>query len=89
MHEILDLEYVIVNEYKAPQTARKYVKELHETISRLSTHAESIRVSDKKEVVRFGASARIIQYKKMAIIYTVHNNRVVVRAVMPASLIKK
>ena len=89
MHEILDLEYAIVNDFKAPKTAGKYVKELYETISRLSTHAQSIRVSDKQDVLRFGAAARAIQYKKMAIIYTVHDNRVIIRAVIPASLIKK
>ena len=72
-----------------PLTALQYEEELLETISQLSNYAESISISDKKDVLRFGVSSRIIQYKKMAIIYTVHNNRVVVRAVMPASLIKK
>lgn len=87
--DILDLEYTITNEYQAPKTASTYVKELYEAISRLSTYAPSIRVSDKKDVLRFGASARVVRFKKMAIVYTVHHNRVVVRAVLPASLIKK
>ncbi|OPZ27935.1 MAG: hypothetical protein BWZ00_01383 [Bacteroidetes bacterium ADurb.BinA174] len=71
-----------------PLTALQYEEELLETISQLSNYAESISISDKKDVLRFGASARIIQYKKMAIIYIVHNNRVVVRAVMPLHLSK-
>ena len=71
-----------------PLTALQHEEELFETISQLSNYAESISISDKKDVLRFGASARIIQYKKMAIIYTVHNNRVVVRAVMPLHLSK-
>lgn len=71
-----------------PLTALQHEEELFETISQLSNYTESISISDKKDVLRFGASARIIQYKKMAIIYIVHNNRVVVRAVMPLHLSK-
>ncbi|MDO5524427.1 MAG: hypothetical protein Q4G48_10335 [Bacteroidia bacterium] len=88
-HDILDLEYTIVNEYKAPQTAKTYVKGLYDVITKLSIYAESIRLSDKQDILRFGATARSIRYKKMAIIFTIHENHVVVRAVIPASLIKK
>lgn len=75
--------------YKMPITAVRHYDALYERIFSLSTYAQSIRVSDKQDVLRFGASARAIQYKKMAIIYTVHDNRVIIRAVIPASLIKK
>ena len=70
-----------------PLTAIRHEEELYDTISLLASYAESIRISDKKSVLRFGASARSIRYKEMAIIYTVHDTLVVVRAVIPASLI--
>lgn len=81
------IRYII--QKSLPLTAIRHQEDLYKTISRLSNYTESIRVSDKEGVLRFDTSARAVLFKKMAIIYTVHNNRVVVRAVMPASLIKK
>lgn len=84
------LEYIrhISNTYKMPATALRHYKELYERIFSLSSYAESVNVSDKQSILRFGANARTIRYKKMMIVYTIHDTLVVIRAILPAATVK-
>ena len=86
--DIIRLIDYIENTYKAPMTAEKYLKGLYREIFGLENYAESIRISDKKSVLRFGVNARSIRYKNVSIIYTVHGNRAIVRAVTANKLIR-
>jgi hypothetical protein len=84
------LEYIqhISNTYKMPATALRHHKELYERIFSLSSYAESVQVSDKQSILRYGVNARAIKYKKMMVVYTIHDTLVVVRALLPAATIK-
>jgi hypothetical protein len=53
----------------------------------LSHSAESYPISSLKAILQYGYNARRINYKKMAIIYTVHQKTVLVRRVIPGALI--
>lgn len=87
-NDIYQLNHYISHTYNAPYTAEKYLIGLYDCISSLTNYASSIRVSDKKDILYFGLSARAIFYKKrIAIIYTIHSCQVVVRRIIPASLI--
>ncbi len=87
--DILELENLFTYLYSAPLTAKRYVESLYARIYSLSSFAESIRVSDKQDILRFGINARAISFKKMLIVYTVCDTLVIIEAVIPASLVIK
>jgi hypothetical protein len=74
--------------YKAPLTAEKYLIELYDTIFSLESYAESIAVSTKADILKFGVNTRSVVFKKLTIIYTVHANIVVIQAVISGALVK-
>lgn len=53
----------------------------------LSHLAESFPISTKKSILQYGYNARRVNYKKMAVIYTVHSKTVLIRSVIPGALI--
>jgi hypothetical protein len=66
------LLYVINEKYKAPLTAKKYTTELINEVYKLKSSAESFPFCGQQSVIsKYGYNARRINYKKMAIIYTV------------------
>jgi plasmid stabilization system protein ParE len=78
----------ISNFYKAPITAEKYLIGLYDAIFSLTNLAESIRISTKSDILKYGINARTIIYKKLIIVYTVHGRIVLVKAIISGSLIK-
>ena len=74
--------------YKAPRTAEKYLIELYDTIFSLENFAESISVSTKADISKYGLNARSIVFKKLIIVYTVHSKTVLVQAVISGALVK-
>ncbi len=82
-------EYIrfIRDEYKSPLTADKHLFGLYLEIYSLRNFAESIQISTKERVLRYGSNARSIKYKKMCIIYTVHNQRVIIHELVACSMI--
>lgn len=87
--DIQDYTDHIMFQYSMPITANRHKKELFDCINSLATYADSIQVSDKQDILRYGANARAVRYKKMLIIYTLHDTLVVVRAVVPAAMITR
>jgi len=80
---------VINDKYKAPITAKKYTIELIIEIFKLKSTAESIPYCSQISVVaKYGYNSRRINYKKMAIIYTVNESIVVIEAIIPQGNIK-
>lgn len=74
--------------YKAPLTAEKFLIELYDTIFSLENNAESIQVSTKSDILKYGINARSIVFKKLIIVYTVKGNIAFVQAVISGALIK-
>ncbi len=73
--------------YHAPLTAIKHYAELTKIINNLKCFPESYPVQTGISFLRFGPNVRRINYKKMAIIYTVHGDIVYIQRIMPANLI--
>jgi len=74
--------------YKAPLTAENYLIGLFDAIFSLENYAESIRVSTKTDILKYGINARTIVFKKLIIVYTVHSDIALVQAVISGALIK-
>jgi len=85
-YDMLELEYYIRNELKSPITAAKYLNDLNATILKLEVYANAIGFN-KYVQEQFGANARHINFKKMAIIYFIEDDIVFIKRVIPASLI--
>ena len=82
-----DLEFVIKHEYKSPQTAFSYVQGLKNEIKKLELFAEIYPVRYETFYQQFGIEIRRINYKKMAVIYSVHSDFVYIHRIMAAALI--
>ena len=82
-------EYIdfIIYEYSAPLTALRNYEGLFETIFSLERIADKIPISQSKYLQQFGFNVRRINYKKMTIIYTIHNNIVFIKRIIPQSMI--
>ena len=87
-----DLEFAIKHEYQSPLTAFRYLQGLKNKINELKIFAEIYTIETSEFYQQFGFKVRRINYKNMAVIYTIHENIeyksiVFIRRVMPASLI--
>ncbi|GHT00210.1 hypothetical protein FACS189421_11990 [Bacteroidia bacterium] len=85
--DIDDLYYFIVEEYDSLLTAKNYISGIKATIQSLSTTAEVYQIQNTTVLRLFGPNVRRINYKKMAIIYTVHGDVVLVHRVISAAII--
>jgi len=85
--DLRDLSNTIMFEYKSPITAIKYLRGIYDVFRWLSSNAESIKIQSSKSFTKFGFNTRRINYKKMAIIYSVVNNTVYIHRVIPANSI--
>ena len=86
-NDLAGLADVITYKFKAPLTSFRYVRELRKEIHSLKRSPESHPVQTRRSLLQYGSNVRRINYKKMAIIYTVHDDLVIIRRVIPASLI--
>jgi len=90
--DIDDLFYLITEEYKSPLTAARYIQGIYDEINMLSTQAHIHKIETDPFYRQFGFAVRRINYKKMAILYSVIEYNVPysfvwVYRVMAASLI--
>ncbi len=87
--DIENLHFYIFEICKSPLTSKQYIKGIYSEISNLSISAESFPVSELKTVLKYGHNARRVNYKKMAIIYTVHDDIVLIQRIVPASMLRE
>jgi plasmid stabilization system protein ParE len=81
--DIKELFNIIAHHYKSPLTAGRYVQGLYNEIMRLSSLAESLPIQTQGSLLRFGSNVRRINYKKMAVVYTVHGRFVYIHRILP------
>ena len=77
---------IIVN-YQAPETAYRYTQEIIDTIKSIAKAPEIYAIQTRKSLQKYGYNVRRVNYKKMAIIYTVYNNVVLIHRIVPSALI--
>jgi plasmid stabilization system protein ParE len=85
--DIENLHSYIYEHCKSPLTAKRYVEGLYLRIKSLAHSAESFPISSQRSVLQYGFNARRINYKKIAIIFTVHDKTVLIRRLTPGTLI--
>ena len=86
LSDVDKLRFAIVFKYRSPLTAKRYLKGLNETIRSLKIGADSIQI-DEELSKQYGLDIRRINYKEMAILYTVEGQKVYILRIMPQSLI--
>ena len=71
----------------APATARIYMEELKAEVERLrvsaGVFAPNMRLTDQ-----MGFEVRRLNYKKMAVLYSIEGNKVIILRIIPQSLLK-
>ena len=82
-----ELFEVIKYDFHAPLTAFKYTQELIDTITKLQFFPEAYPVQTHPFLSRYGTNVRRINYKKMAIIYTIHGDFVYIHRIMAGALL--
>jgi len=73
----------------APVAAENFSRGLFAKLFSLEKYAHIYAVSTYKEVLVFGEFARSINYKGFAIVYTIHNDLVIVHRIIHGSLVKE
>jgi len=88
LQDIENVHDYIAYELFEPITADKYIRGIYDAIKHLSLYGASVAVSERDFLLsQYGSNVRNINYKKMAIIYTVENNEIIIQRIMAATLI--
>ena len=86
LSDVDKLRFAIVFKYRAPLTAKRYLKGLNDLIQSLKIGADSIKV-DEELSKQYRLDIRRVNYKEMAILYSVEGNIVYIHRIMPQSMI--
>ena len=86
LSDVDKLRFAIIFKYRAPLTAKRYLKGLNDTIQSLKIGADSIQV-DEKLSRQYRLDIRRVNYKEMAIVYSVEDDIVYIHRIMPQSMI--
>ena len=89
LQDITNVHDYIAYELLEPATADKYIRGIYDAVKHLSLYGASIAVSDRDFLRKqYGLTVRSISYKKMAIVYTVENEQIVVQRIIAGALIQ-
>ena len=83
-------EYIdhITYEYKAPLTALRHYEDFFATLNILKRSPESFSIQTSPTLIQqFGFGVRRINFNKMAVFYTIHNNIVLIRQIVAGAII--
>ena len=86
LSDVDKLRFAIVFKYRAPLTAKRYLKGLNDTIQSLKVGADSIQI-DTNVSALYGLEIRRVNYKEMAILYSVEDDIVYIHRIMPQNMI--
>jgi plasmid stabilization system protein ParE len=87
IYDLEELADAISFTYSSPMTSKRYMKELKAKIKALSKNPEAYPVRFNLSLLEYGINVRRVNYKKMAIIYTINGNTVYIHRVIASSLI--
>lgn len=88
LQDIEDVHDYIAYELFEPILADKYIRSLYDAIQHLSLYGASVAVSERESLLsKYGSTVRNINYKKMAIVYTVENENIIIQRIIAAALI--
>jgi len=79
------IEYELFN----PITAKRFSKGINAMIDQLKLNAGIYAISTYKDVLKYDVFARHVIYKGFAIIYSIHDDLVLIHRIIHGSLIKE
>jgi plasmid stabilization system protein ParE len=77
----------ITHTYHSPLTAKKHYDNLYKTFEQIRKHPLINSIRHSQALQQYGLNVRRVNYKKMAIIYTVHDDTVFIHRVVAGSMI--
>ena len=86
LSDVDKLRFAIVFKYRAPLTAKRYLKGLNDTIQSLKIGAYSIQIDTNLSAL-YGFDIRRVNYKEMAILYSIEDDIAYIHRIMPQSMI--
>ena len=86
-HDLQEYIDYIMYEYKAPITALRHYEALFDVLSGLKRSPESYPIQTRTSLLQYGTNVRRINYKRMAVIYTVHGDIVYIHRIVAGSMI--
>jgi len=87
IEDINQLHYVIEFQYKSPLTAFRYGQGLINEIKKLRYTADALPLQTRKSLTRYANNVRRLNYKRIAIIYSISAGTVYILRVIPANAI--
>ena len=88
LQDIDNVHDYIAYELFEPITADKYIRGIYDAIKYLSLYGASIAVSERDFLLsQYGLTVRNITYKKMAIVYTLNKDEIIIQRIMTGALI--
>jgi len=85
--DIENLFNVIVIDYNSPITAFRYIDGLIHAINELRITGDHYANCTSKSVEKYGQNLKRINYKKMAIFYSIYDDIVYIHRIVPSSII--
>ena len=85
--DIEKLHVFIAAEYKAPLTAFRYVQGLIDTINSLKFHADVYAFYNSNFAKQYGNNVKRVNYKKMAVFFTIFERTVYIHRIIPSLII--
>ncbi|GHT68596.1 hypothetical protein AGMMS50239_33980 [Bacteroidia bacterium] len=86
--DLKSLAYAITEEYGSPITAFRYVQGIIKTINKMVKNPEAYPIRFNLSLLEYGLNVRRVNYKKMAVLYTINDdNTVFIHRVIASSLI--
>ena len=73
--------------FDAPITAKKHYDDLYDLFRKIEKHPTAFSVRTSASLLQYGNNVRRVNYKKMAIIYSIVGFVVYIHRVMPSSMI--
>ena len=86
LEDLYELDYTIRYNFQAPLTAERYLTGLKQEIQELTRSAD-LSIVQRKLSQKYGIEIRRVNYKEMAILYTVEGDIVYIHRVIPQSMI--
>ena len=77
----------IIVDYQSPLTAFRYTQGIIDTIESLVIVPTAFAIRHNRSLQQYGFNVRRVNYKKMAIIYTISENIVFIHRIIAGSLI--
>jgi plasmid stabilization system protein ParE len=87
IYDLEELADTISYTYRSPLTSKRYMKALKAKIRSLAKNPEAYPVRFNFSLLQYGINVRRVNYKKMAVIYTIDGNVITIHRVMASSLI--